>query len=454
MFRSGNLSRGIDQLSAMKHTCSIFSVLFVLSIPSSVRARSHDLIGYWQNWNDVSAPYIQLDQVDPRYSVIEVAFAEPVIGSTSNMQFAPAEVSQAMLIGQIQTLQAAGKKVLISIGGANATVQLNSDAQRDEFINSTLAILNTFGFDGMDLDLEGASVSITGGTIALPIDQPIVRLTTAVDSIATQYETLHGHHMMLTMAPETAFVQGGQSAFGGIWGAYLPLINALRDRLDILQVQLYNSGSMYGIDGGIYDQATADFIVSQTEAVIHGFDTGGGHFDGLPPEKVAVALPACMAAAGGGYTSPTVVAAAIHYLRGDGPQPGSYASIGTYPALRGLMTWSINWDAVSTCNAASYEYAQNYEDIFGITTAISGVSTSSPLLLWPSPVRVGEAIHFGSSTGSRSLDLIDVTGRIAARLMIDADGSAMLPAVSAGSYIVRCPTDHVFSRIVVADRPR
>jgi chitinase len=42
------------------------------------------------------------------------------------------------------------------------------------------------------------------------------------------------------MAPETAFVQGGMSAFTGIWGAYLPVIHALRDSLDMLNVQLYN----------------------------------------------------------------------------------------------------------------------------------------------------------------------------------------------------------------------
>ena len=35
-------------------------------------------------------------------------------------------------------------------------------------------------------------------------------------------------------------------------------------------VQLYNSGSMYGIDGNIYTQGTADFIVAMTEAVIQG----------------------------------------------------------------------------------------------------------------------------------------------------------------------------------------
>jgi len=39
-----------------------------------------------------------------------------------------------------------------------------------------------------------------------------------------------GEGFVLTTAPETAFVQGGFAAYGGIWGAYLPVIHALRDR--------------------------------------------------------------------------------------------------------------------------------------------------------------------------------------------------------------------------------
>ena len=414
-----------------------FTTILLASFTIAARAQGPDLIGYWQNWNDANSPYIELDQIDPRYSVVEVAFAEPVVGSTSNLQFAPAQVPQSVLIGQIANLQALGKRVLISIGGANATVQLNTNAQRDEFVNSMLSILNTFNFDGMDLDLEGSSVSISGGTIATPTDQPIIRLIDAVNSIATQYEALHGHHMMLTMAPETAFVQGGQSAFGGIWGAYLPIIDALRDRLDILQVQLYNSGSMYGIDGGIYNQGTADFIVSQTEAVLHGFSTSGGYFDPLPPEKVAIALPACPAAAGGGYVPPTVLASAVDYLRGTGAQPGSYVRSSTYPSLRGLMTWSINWDAVSTCNTTSYEYAQSFEDLFGISTGMEGSTISNDFRVWPTIARAGEEIHVASKNPIVNAQLIDFSGKLVSRMRIGADGVAQIPAIEEGLYVIR-----------------
>ncbi|MBP6312694.1 MAG: hypothetical protein KA408_10530, partial [Flavobacteriales bacterium] len=224
-----------------------------------------------------------------------------------------------------------------------------------------------------------------------------------------QFETSNGVPMMLTMAPETAYVQGGQSAFGGIWGAYLPLIDALRDRLDILQVQLYNSGSMFGPDGGIYEQGSADFIVSQTEALLQGFNTAGGFFEALPPEKIAIGLPACPNAAGGGYVGPETLAQAVNYLRGTGPQPGAYTRLSTYPALRGLMTWSINWDAVSTCNATSDEYAQVYEDNFGLSTGIDPAVAIERETIWPSILSAGQTVHL--SHAIQFVTLYDVFGR-------------------------------------------
>ena len=330
------------------------------------------LIGYWQNWSDVNSPYIQLDQVDSRYNVVDLAFAVPHTGTDYQMEFIPDQVSQAVLISQIQSLQSQNRKVLISVGGATAPIVLSSTAERDTFISTMTGIINTFGFDGMDIDLEGSSLSLTGGTISSPVDQPIIRMIYAVRQIMLNFYLQHGHKMILSMAPETAFVQGGMSAYSGIWGAYLPVIHALRDSIEILHVQLYNSGSMYGIDGNIYNQGTADFIAAMTEAVIQGFNTTGGFFSGLPANKVVVGLPACPGAAGGGYISPVIVQSAINYLMGSGPQPGSYvlANASGYPSLRGMMTWSINWDAVSSC-ASAYEYANNFQNIFSFPTEVS-----------------------------------------------------------------------------------
>jgi len=206
-----------------------------------------------------------------------------------------------------------------------------------------MTIINTYKLDGLDLDIEG-QFSISGGTISNPVDVRIINMINAVKMMMTNFRTLYNRKMFLTLAPETANVTGGMSGYGGIWGSYLPLIYALKDSIDILHMQLYNSGSMFGIDGRIYSQGTSDFITSQTEAIIHGFNTSGGNFPGLRQDQVAVGLPACSSAAGGGYIHPDTEKAAINYLRGVGPKPSTYTKVGTYVNLRGMMTWSINWE--------------------------------------------------------------------------------------------------------------
>jgi len=75
-------------------------------------------------------------------------------------------------------------------------------------------------------------------------------------------------------------------------------------------------------------------------------------------------------------------------LRGNGTQPGTYTLVNSngYPTFRGMMTWSINWDAVATCGS-TYEYAQNFQNIFGTATAIENADNSEKLFsVFPNPV--------------------------------------------------------------------
>ena len=345
----------------MKNT--LLSIFLLISGITFSQISNPSLIGYWQNWNDFQCPYIPLTQTDTSYSIIPVAFAIPVSGTTYNMTFTPDGITSLAFKKQIDTMHTRGKKILISIGGANDPVSLPDTNKRNTFISSMMTIINTYGFDGIDIDLEGNSLSVSGGTISSPVDAKIINLIYAIRKIMDLYRVQFGKKMILTMAPETAYVQGGMSAYAGIWGAYLPVIHALRDSIEILHVQLYNSGSMYGIDGNIYDQGTVDFILSQTEAVIHGFNTAGGYFTGLRADQIAVGLPACSNAAGGGYITPDSVKAAIFYLKGLIPKPAKYARLASYPGLRGMMDWSINWDATGTCGGV-YEYANSFNNVF------------------------------------------------------------------------------------------
>jgi chitinase len=192
-------------------------------------------------------------------------------------------------------MQAAGKIVNVSIGGATAPVAMLDDNERNIFVSSMNTIMSTYGFDGIDVDLEGSSMSVAASsTIANPTDTRIINLIDAFEYILADYQAANGGKMFLSTAPETAFVQEGLSAWGGIWGADLPFIDALRSEWDLIHVQLYNSGSMFGIDGGTYNSGNADFIISQTEAMLQGFTTVGNGvaFAGFAENVVSVGLPA------------------------------------------------------------------------------------------------------------------------------------------------------------------
>ena len=57
-------------------------------------------------------------------------------------------------------------------------------------------------------------------------------------------------------------------------------------------------------------------------------------------------MPASTSGAGSGYVSPAVVNAALDCLA-LGTSCGKFTPKAKYPALRGAMNWSINWDGSS-----------------------------------------------------------------------------------------------------------
>jgi chitinase len=307
------------------------------------------IVGYWHNFDNGST-VLKLRQVHLGYDVIVVAFAEPESHGSARMRFAPYNATMEEFRNDIQYLKGLGKKVLISVGGANAHLDLSTDAARQDFTSSMIQIIQTYEFDGMDIDLEGGSVALDPGDTDFrnPRTPRIRNLIQACRDIASAF----GSGFLLTMAPETAYVQGGLSQYGGIWGAYLPVIYGLRDLLAYLHIQHYNSGPMEALDGRIYSQGTVDFHAAMAEMLLVGFPIAhdpSRTFPALPPEKVLIGLPASPAAASGGYTPPAEVQRALDALIRGRPTSGTYTlrnPVG-YPGFRGLMTWSINWDAAN-----------------------------------------------------------------------------------------------------------
>ena len=316
----------------------------------------HSLIGYLHASFANGSGYVRMADIPAAWDIIDLAFAEPTSVTSGDIRFnrcsateCPTVESDADFIAAIRAKQAQGKKVLISIGGQNGEVQLTTTAARDKFVSSVSAIIDKYGLNGLDVDFEGHSLSLNAGDTDFrnPTTPVIVNLISALKSLKARY----GSGFVLTMAPETFFVQVGYQFYGGVGGgdnrtgAFLPVIHALRDSLTVLHVQDYNSGPVMGLDNQYHFMGGADFHIAMTDMLKSGFSvsTTGNFFPGLRPDQIAIGLPAAVSA-GNGYTSPADVQTAVNCLvRGTGC--GSYTLRGgTQPAFRGLMTWSINWD--------------------------------------------------------------------------------------------------------------
>ncbi|MEU5764536.1 glycoside hydrolase family 18 protein [Streptomyces asoensis] len=340
--------------------------------PSDLPA--HALVGYLHASFANGAGYTRLADVPDSWDVIDLAFGEPTTTTSGDIRFTRCPVtecpnveSEADFKAAIKAKQAAGKKVLISIGGQNGQVQLTTTAARDTFVSSVSRIIDTYGLDGLDVDFEGHSLSLNADDTDFrnPRTPVIVNLIAALKTLKAKY----GSGFVLTMAPETFFVQMGYQFYGtGKWGgqdprcgAYLPVIHALRDDLTLLHVQDYNSGPIMGLDNQYHSMGGADFHTAMTDMLLTGFPVAGDTgavFPPLRPDQVAIGMPASTNA-GNGYVPPAEVVKTLSCLT-KRTDCGSYAPHGTWPALRGLMTWSINWDRF-----AGGEFQRTFDGYFG-----------------------------------------------------------------------------------------
>ncbi len=343
------------------------------------------LVGYWHNFIN-GAGGMKLSEVSADWDVINVSFAIPSTPTGSNMVFEPDNAiysSVQEFKNDVAALQSQGKKVLISIGGATGAMHLETAADAQSYSSSMIGIIEEYGFDGLDIDLEGSSLSLSSGDSDFrnPVSPKIVNFISGTQTILNHF----GPNFILTAAPETLFVQGGYTGYGGSTGAYLPVIYAFRNDLDYIHVQHYNTGCMLGLDGQCYSQGTADFQVAMAELLLQGFPVPGNPvpFPALRQDQIAIGLPATQQAAGGGYTSPAVVQQALDYLVKGIPYGGNYTLVNSagYGDFRGLMTWSINWD-----KAAGFEFSSNhrpYLDALGP----AGARTEDEVITTPAEIK-------------------------------------------------------------------
>lgn len=291
------------------------------------------MIGYWHNFNNGSG-VIRLADVDDIWDVIVIAFVDDAGNGNVEFRLDPS-LNKAQFIADVAAKRAEGKIVVLSYGGEKGTVTLNTPTNVDNFVNSTAAIIREYGFNGVDIDLESGAGVLHGAPV-------IQNMVTAIKRLDAMFPDFY-----LSMAPEHPYVQGGHVAYSSLWGAYLPMIDGLRNELDLLHVQLYNNGGLATpYSPQPFAAGTVDMMVASALMLIEGFPLAygtAGTFRGLRADQVALGLPSGPRAAGSGQASTANINRAMDCLT-------RLTSCGTvipsraYPTFRGVMTWSINWD--------------------------------------------------------------------------------------------------------------
>ncbi len=274
---------------------------------------AHAVTGYVQNFDNGAATQ-RIRDVQDSYDVIAVAFADSTatpgqIAFHLDPALAP---SEADLKADIAAKQAEGTAVILSVGGAEGNVGITDDASAAAFADSAYALMQEYGFDGVDIGLGHGIHS--------------VYLAKALRQLSAKA----GPDLVLTMAPQTLDMQSTSTEY------FKTALN-VQDILTVVNMHYYNSGSMLGCDDRVYRQGTVDFLTAPACIQLEG---------GLDASQVGLGVPASPRGAGSGYVDPSVVNDALDCLA-RGTHCGSFTPPRTYPSLRGAMTWSTNWDALN-----------------------------------------------------------------------------------------------------------
>ena len=285
---------------------------------------AHLLMGYWQDFTNGATP-LKLASVPASYNLIAVAFANATatpgqvsFSLDSSLSSALGGYTQAQFTSDIATAHSRGQKVVLSVGGQNGTVSVSDATSAANFASSVYSIIRQYGFDGVDIDLENGV-------------NP-----TYMASALQQLHTDVGSGLIITLAPQTIDTDS-------TGGAYFQLALNIKSILTMINTQYYNSGTMNGCDGNVYAEGTENFMTALACIELQG---------GLSASQVGLGLPASPSAAGGGYVSPSLVNSALDCLAARA-NCGSFVPATAYPAIRGAMTWSINWDASNGYNFAN-----------------------------------------------------------------------------------------------------
>lgn len=330
------------------------------------------VLGFWHNWPATGGQgykggnfaEMTLSEIPVQYNVIAVAFMKVMDLSDRIPDFRPYKGSEAEFRHQINLVHAQGRKVLISLGGADAHIELNNGDEA-ALAARIIELTNRYNFDGLDIDLEQIAITAADNQTVIPA---------ALRMVKDHFRTLN-KYFIISMAPEFPYLAQG--------GSYGPYINNLEGYYDYIAPQFYNQGGDgLWIDGVGWlaqnnDSKKADFLYYLTESLV----TGTRNYIKIPHDKFIIGLPTNNDAAATGYVvNPEDVYSALDRLEAAG-----------LPIL-GLMTWSVNWDAGFTVDGQPYdwEFIKRYGYLAGEGTVPEPTPQPEPVAQWRAGIRYSD----------------------------------------------------------------
>ncbi|MGL5344839.1 MAG: immunoglobulin-like domain-containing protein [Plesiomonas sp.] len=384
MFKNSLLGSSIMLALSMAPGYAVAANSPMVNQPSDI------VVGYWHNWCGADgyqrgkAPCIKLNSINAKYNVVNVSFMKANNGeSIPTFKLDPtAGMSESEFIEQIAELNRQGRSVLLALGGADAHIELRT-GQEQAFADEIIRLVERYGYDGLDIDLEQTAITAANNQTVIPAALRIVK-----DHYRTQ-----GKNFLITMAPEFPYLTISN-------GKYIPYITALEGYYDWINPQFYNQGgdgvSVEGIGWVAQnnDKLKEEFIYYISDSLING--TRG--FTKIPHDKLVFGIPSNIDAAATGYvTQPQDLFNAFKKLKAQ-DQP-----------LRGIMTWSINWDMGKNSQGLSYnsKFINDYGDFIHNQNTTPEPEDGKPVFTGVSNARVKQGSHFDPRSGVKVTDAED-----------------------------------------------
>ncbi|AVO60265.1 carbohydrate-binding protein [Pseudomonas chlororaphis] len=343
------------------------------------------LMGFWHNWpaghgdGYQGGQFANLNLVDiPQdYNVVAVAFMK----GQGIPTFKPYNLSDDEFRRQVGVLNSQGRAVLISLGGADAHIELHKGDEQP-LANEIIRLVEVYGFDGLDIDLEQSAIDFADNKTVLPAALKLVK----------DHYKAEGKHFIISMAPEFPYL--------GVDGKYVGYIQALEGYYDFIAPQYYNQGGdgvwVPEYNGGTWirqndDELKEEFLFYLTDSLV----TGTRGYIAIPADKFVIGLPANVDAANNGYViNPAAVVNAFKRLEAAG-----------HP-IKGLMTWSINWDdGLSRDNVPyNWEFYNRYAPLIHGEPGIGERPTAPANLSASDVTETGMTLSWGASAGPRPIE--------------------------------------------------